>query len=327
MSTQTEPAEHEAAAGGGHGGGHGTKAILAALLANLGIAVTKFVAFFLTGYSSMLAEAIHSVADSGNQGLLLLGGKRSRREATEEHPFGYGRERYVYSFIVAIVLFSVGGLFALYEAYHKFHEVHAGHSDIGDDWKRFVPVAVLAVAIVLEGMSFRTAIRETDKTRGRASYVEFIRRAKEPELPVILLEDFAALLGLVFAFLGVTLMLVTGNQYFDAGGTALIGLLLVLVAVALAAETKSLLLGESASEDVQRRILAALTGTDGVERVIHLKTMHLGPDELLVAVKIGVAATDSAAEVAAAIDRAEVAMRGAVPAATSIYVEPDLFRG
>jgi cation diffusion facilitator family transporter len=305
----------------------GTKAVVAALLANLGIAVTKFVAFFLTGYSSMLAEAIHSVADSGNQGLLLLGGKRSRREATEEHPFGYGRERYVYSFIVAIVLFSVGGLFALYEAYHKFHEVHAGHSDIGDDWKRFVPVVVLAVAIVLESMSFRTAIRETDKIRGRASYVEFIRRAKEPELPVILLEDFAALLGLVFAFLGVTLMLITGNQYFDAAGTALIGLLLVLVAVALAVETKSLLLGESASADAQRAILAALDGTDGVERVIHLKTMHLGPDELLVAVKIGVAATDSAADVAAAIDRAEVAMRDAVPAATSIYVEPDLFRG
>ncbi|MGY2873997.1 cation diffusion facilitator family transporter [Marmoricola sp. URHA0025 HA25] len=305
----------------------GTKAVVAALLANLGIAVTKFVAFFLTGYSSMLAEAIHSVADSGNQGLLLLGGKRSRREATEEHPFGYGRERYVYSFIVAIVLFSVGGLFALYEAYHKFHEVHAGHSDIGDDWKRFVPVVVLAVAIVLEGMSFRTAIRETDKIRGSASYAQFIRRAKEPELPVILLEDFAALLGLVLAFLGVTLMLVTGNQYFDAGGTALIGLLLVLVAVALAVETKSLLLGESASEDVQQSILAALTGTAGVERVIHLKTMHLGPDELLVAVKIGVEATDSAADVASAIDRAEVAVRAAVPVATSIYVEPDLFRG
>jgi cation diffusion facilitator family transporter len=305
----------------------GTKAVVAALLANLGIAVTKFVAFFLTGFSSMLAEAIHSVADSGNQGLLLLGGKRSRREATEEHPFGYGRERYIYSFIVAIVLFSVGGLFALYEAYHKFHEVHAGHSEIGDDWKRFVPVVVLAVAIALEGMSFRTAIRETDKIRGRSSYVEFIRRAKEPELPVILLEDFAALLGLVFAFLGVTLMLITGNQYFDAAGTALIGVLLVLVAVALAVETKSLLLGESASEDVQRRILGGLTGTDGVERVIHLKTMHLGPDELLVAVKIGVAATDSAADVAAGIDRAEVAVRSVVPAATSIYIEPDLFRG
>jgi cation diffusion facilitator family transporter len=305
----------------------GTKAVVAALLANLGIAVTKFVAFFLTGYSSMLAEGIHSVADSGNQGLLLLGGKRSRREATAEHPFGYGRERYVYSFIVAIVLFSVGGLFALYEAYHKVHEVHAGHSEVGDDWKRFVPVVVLTVAIVLEGMSFRTALRETDKIRGRASYVEFIRRAKEPELPVILLEDFAALLGLVFAFLGVTLMLVTGNQYFDAAGTALIGLLLVCVAIALAVETKSLLLGESASVDAQRAILEALESTHGVERVIHLKTMHLGPDELLVAVKIAVTATDSAAEVAAAIDRAEVAMRRAVPAATSIYVEPDLFRG
>lgn len=304
----------------------GTKAVVAALLANLGIAVTKFAAFALTGFSSMLAEAIHSVADSGNQGLLLLGGRKSRKEATEEHPFGYGRERYIYSFIVAIVLFSVGGLFALYEAYHKYHEVHAGHAEIGDDWKRFVPVVVLAVAIVLEGLSFRTAIMETNKIRGRASFPEFIRRAKQPELPVILLEDFAALLGLVFAFLGVTLMLITGNQYFDAAGTALIGLLLVLVAVTLAVETKSLLLGESASEDAQRAILAALVATDGVERVIHMKTMHLGPEELLVAVKIGVRATDSAADVAAAIDRAEQAVRRAEPTASSIYVEPDVFR-
>jgi cation diffusion facilitator family transporter len=305
----------------------GTKAVVAALVANAGIAATKFVAFALTGFSSMLAEAIHSVADAGNQGLLLLGGKRSRKEATEEHPFGYGRERYIYSFIVSIVLFSVGGLFALYEAYHKFHEVHAGHSEIGDDWKRFVPVLVLGVAIVLESLSFRTAILETNKIRGKASYVEFIRRAKQPELPVILLEDFAALVGLVFAFLGVTLMLITGNQYFDAAGTALIGLLLVLVAITLAIETKSLLLGESASEDAQQAILAALTGTDGVDRVIHLKTMHLGPEELLVAVKIGVRATDSAADVAAAIDRAEQAVRAVEPVATAIYIEPDLFRG
>jgi cation diffusion facilitator family transporter len=270
----------------------GTKAVVAALLANLGIAVTKFVAFFLTGFSSMLAEAIHSVADSGNQALLLFGGKRSRREATEEHPFGYGRERYVYSFIVAIVLFSVGGLFALYEAYHKWHEVHAGHADIGDDWKRFVPVVVLAVAIVLEGLSFRTAIRETDKIRGSASYPEFIRRAKQPELPVILLEDFAALIGLVLALLGVTLTLISGNAYFDVAGTALIGLLLVLVAITLAVETKSLLLGESASADAQRAILTALAATEGVDRVIHLKTMHLGPEELLVAVKVGVRDVD-----------------------------------
>jgi cation diffusion facilitator family transporter len=304
----------------------GTKAVVAALLANLGIAVTKFVAFFLTGFSSMLAEAIHSVADSGNQLLLLLGGKRSRREATAEHPFGYGRERYIYSFIVSIVLFSVGGLFALYEAYHKAHEIHAGHADIGDDWKRFVPVVVLVLAIGLEGLSFRTAIRETDKIRGSSSYPEFIRRAKEPELPVILLEDFAALVGLVHALLGVTLTLVTENAYFDAAGTALIGLLLVLVAITLAVETKSLLLGESASESAQVAILAALTGTEGVDRVIHMKTMHLGPDELLVAAKIGVPATDSAAEVSATVDRAERAVRAAEPRATSIYLEPDLFR-
>jgi len=304
----------------------GTKAVVAALLANLGIAATKFVAFFLTGFSSMLAEAIHSIADSGNQALLLLGGRRSRREATEEHPFGYGRERYIYSFIVAIVLFSVGGLFALYEAYHKAHEVHAGHSEIGDDWKRFVPLVVLGVAIVLESLSFRTAIRETDRIRGGASYVQFIRRAKQPELPVVLLEDFAALLGLFLAFVGVSLMLITGNQYFDAAGTALIGLLLVLVAITLAVETKSLLLGESASEEAQRAILAALSATDGVERVIHLKTMHLGPEELLVAVKIGVRATDVAAEVAATIDRAERAIRAAEPTASSIYVEPDIYR-
>ena len=276
--------------------------------------------------SSMLAESVHSVADASNQGLLLLGGRRARREASPAHPFGYGRERYIYSFIVAIVLFSVGGLFALYEAYHKYHEVHAGHAEIGDDWKRFVPVVVLAVAIVLEGLSFRTAISETNKIRGKASFPEFIRRAKQPELPVILLEDFAALLGLVFAFLGVTLMLITGNQYFDAAGTALIGLLLVLVAITLAVETKSLLLGESASEDAQRAIHAALVATDGVERVIHMKTMHLGPEELLVAVKIGVRASDSAADIAAAIDRAEQAVRRAEPTATSIYVEPDVFR-
>ncbi|HEX2894145.1 MAG TPA: cation diffusion facilitator family transporter [Marmoricola sp.] len=304
----------------------GTKAVVAALLANLGIAVTKFVAFFLTGFSSMLAEGIHSVADSGNQGLLLLGGRRSRKEATAEHPFGYGRERYIYSFIVAIVLFSVGGLFALYEAYHKVHEVHAGHSEVSDDWKRFVPLVVLAVAIGLEGMSFRTAIKETGKIRGQASYVQFIRRAKQPELPVILLEDFAALIGLVIAFLGVTLTLLTGNQYFDAAGTALIGTLLVVVAVILAIETKSLLLGESASAEAQRAIWAALVATDGVERVIHLKTMHLGPEELLVAVKIGVRATDSAAEIASAIDSAERAVRSAEPTASSIYIEPDIYR-
>ena len=225
----------------------GTKAVVAALLANTGIAVTKFIAFFLTGVSSMLAEAIHSVADAGNQGLLLLGGKRSQREATEEHPFGYGRERYIYSFIVAIVLFSVGGLFALYEAYHKYHEIHEAHGhpedSILDSRWWWVPLVVLGIAIVLESLSFRTAIIETNKVRGDVSIYRFIRRAKQPELPVILLEDLAALLGLVFAFVAVSLALITENLYFDVAGTALIGVLLVVVAITLAIETKSLLAG------------------------------------------------------------------------------------
>jgi len=308
----------------------GTKAVVAALMANLGIAVTKFVAFFLTGVSSMLAEAIHSVADSGNQLLLLLGGKKSRKEATPEHPFGYGRERYVYSFIVSIVLFSLGGLFALYEAWHKYHEVHAAHGHPADSildsrwW--WVPPLVLGVAIVLEGMSFRTAIAETGKIKGSATYPQFIRRAKQPELPVILLEDFAALIGLALALVAVVLSLVTGNLYSDVVGTALIGLLLVVVAVVLATETKSLLLGESASLPAQRRIADALAGTAGVERIIHMKTMHLGPEELLVAAKIAVASGATSDEVADAIDAAEVAIRGAEPTAQVIYLEPDIYR-
>ena len=299
---------------------------MAALFANLGIAVTKFAAFFIAGNSSMLAEGIHSLADSSNQGLLLLGGKRAKREATSEHPFGFGRERYIYSFIVAIVLFSVGGLFALYEAYHKYHEIAEGHGSLTDDWRRFVPLLVLAVAIVLEGFSFRTAIVETDKVRGQASYWTFIRRAKSPELPVILLEDLAALLGLVFAFVAVSLTLVTENEYFDVAGTAMIGVLLVVVAITLAIETKSLLLGESASLAAQQRIREALTTTPGVEGVIHMKTLHLGPEELLVAAKIAVPSDASAADVAATIDAAEAAVRQAEPIATALYLEPDLYR-
>ena len=232
-------------------GDGGTKAVVAALLANTGIAITKFIAFALTGISSMLAEAIHSVADAGNQVLLLVGGKKSRRAATEEHPFGYGRERYIYAFIVSIVLFSVGGLFALYEAYHKFHEIRSGHvEDTGKWW--WVPLAVLGMSIVLESFSLRTAVIETNKVRGDASYKDFVQHAKQPELPVILLEDIAALLGLVFALFAVSLTLITDNHYFDVAGTAMIGLLLVAVAIVLAIETKSLLLGEAATPEAQR---------------------------------------------------------------------------
>jgi cation diffusion facilitator family transporter len=306
----------------------GTRAVVAALLANTGIALTKFLAFALTQSSSMLAEAIHSVADAGNQLLLLLGGRRARRDATPEHPFGYGRERYVYGFIVAIVLFSVGGLFALYEAYHKWHEVQDHPGDLGELDGRWwwVPILVLGAAIVMESLSFRTAIREANLVRGNASWVQFVRRAKAPELPVILLEDFAALAGLTFALFGVGLTLITKEPVFDVIGTGLIGLLLVAVAVILAVETKSLLLGEAASLDAQGRIRAAIEGTEGIDSVIHMKTMHLGPDELLVAVKIAVLGSESAAEVAQAIDAAEVAIREAEPTARVIYLEPDLRR-
>jgi cation diffusion facilitator family transporter len=297
----------------------GTKAILAALAANLSIAVLKFVAYFLTLSSSMLAEAIHSLADSGNQLLLLVGGKRAQRKASQEHPFGYGRERYIYAFIVSIVLFSVGGLFALYEAWGKIQHPHAIE---GPFW--WVPLAVLVGAIIAESFSFRTAIAESNPLRGNQSWIKFIRNAKQPELPVILLEDFGALVGLVFALFGVGLTLITGNGIWDALGTAMIGLLLVAIAVVLAMETKSLLLGESASRDDVAKIRTAIEA--GGTSIIHLKTMHLGPEELLVAAKISIGRTDSGQDIAKAIDDAEARIREAVPIARVIYLEPDVQR-
>ncbi|WP_169166113.1 cation diffusion facilitator family transporter [Cellulomonas taurus] len=300
-----------------HGGGN--KAIIAALSANLGIAVTKFIAYLLTHSSSMLAESVHSVADSGNQVLLLIGGKRARRAADEEHPFGYGRARYLYAFVVSIVLFSLGGLFALYEAWHKFADPHPIES-----W-HWVPVVVLIASLAMEGTSFRTAIKEANHTRGDQSWWQYIRTAKAPELPVVLLEDFGALLGLLFALFGVGMTLGTHDGRWDAVGSAAIGLLLVCIAVVLAIETKSLLLGESASRTDVDAIKAALVG-EGVPSVIHLRTLHLGPEELLVAAKIEVTADESAAEVAHAIDAAEGRVRAAVPIARVIYLEPDLRR-
>lgn len=296
----------------------GTKAVVAALAANLTIAVFKFVAWAVTASSSMLAEAIHSVADSGNQVLLLVGGKKAHRAADEEHPFGYGRERYVYSFIVSIVLFSVGGLFALYEAWQKFKDPHG----IEGKWW-WVPLAVLIGAIIAESLSFRTAIKESNPLRGKQSWSKFIRTAKAPELPVILLEDFGALVGLVLALMGVSLTLVTGNGVYDAAGTACIGILLVLIAIVLAVETKSLLLGESATVEHVTAIRRALT-VDGSE-LIHLKTLHLGPEEILVAAKVSVPENSTGAQIATAIDAAEVRIRDAVDLKCVIYIEPDIY--
>lgn len=301
--------------------GGSTKAVVTALLANVTIAVMKFVAFLLTGSSSMLAESVHSVADSGNQGLLLIGGKRAKREASPEHPFGYGRERYVYSFLVAIVLFSVGGLFALYEAYSKLQDPHP----IEGFWW-WLPLAVLTGAIIAEAFALRTAVVESNRVRGNQSWVQFVRKAKSPELPVILLEDTGAILGLCFALLGVSLTLITGNSVWDAAGTAMIGLLLVIIAVILALETKSLLLGESATKKHVRSIEEAITAADET-KILHLKTLHLGPEEILVAAKITMKQSSSGQEIADAINAAEQRIREAIPLTCVIYLEPDLIAG
>jgi cation diffusion facilitator family transporter len=296
----------------------GSRAVFAALLANLGIAVSKFIAFLFTRSSSMLSESVHSIADSGNQVLLLIGGKRARRTATSEHPFGYGRSRYVYAFIVSIVLFSLGGVFALYEGWHKL----ANREPLSNPVWAF---AVLGVAIVLESLSLRAAVHESNRLRAGVPWSQFVRGAKAPELPVVLLEDTGALLGLIFALFGVTAAVVTGDGRWDGIGSLAIGALLVAVAIFLAREVDSLLIGESGSAEHVAAIRKALEAGDDIERIIHLKTLHLGPDELMVAAKIAVRHTETASAVARAINNAESRIRSAVPIARVIYLEPDIF--
>ncbi|GGM66559.1 cation diffusion facilitator transporter [Longimycelium tulufanense] len=296
----------------------GVRAIVAALLANAGIAVAKFVGFFITGSSSMLAEGVHSVADTSNQGLLLLGRQRARRRATPEHPFGYGRERYFYAFVVALLLFALGSMFAIYEGMHKIQHPEPLQSPL-------VAVIILLVAIALETWSFRTAIAESRKLKGSASWVSFVRQAKTPELPVVLLEDAGALFGLVLALGGVGLTVVTGNPVWDGIGTLAIGALLGVIAIVLIVETKSLLIGEGAHPDLLRVITGELV--DGkVERVIHVRTQYLGPEELLVAAKIALVPGLATADIAQAIDDAESRVRTRVPEARLIYLEPALSR-
>jgi cation diffusion facilitator family transporter len=297
----------------------GMKAVFAALAANLGIAVSKFVAFAFTGSSSMLTEAIHSVADSGNQVLLLIGSRRAKAAPSARHQFGYGRRRYVYGFMVAIVLFLIGGLFSLYEGFHKFQHPE----DLSDAWIAFV---VLFIAIGLEGFSFRTAMREANRARGRRSLLRFVRDVRQPKLPVILLEDFGALIGLAFALVGVSMAVVTGDGRWDGIGAMAVGTLLVVIAIFLAVEMASMLVGESALPEEDAAIRAALESSELVDRVIHLRTLHVGPDELLVAAKIAIASDDTGAQIAAGIDSAEVALRAAVPTATYVFLEPDLDR-
>jgi len=295
------------------------KAIMAALFANGGITIAKFVGYTLTGAASMLAEAVHSAADTGNQALLLLGASRAARLPTPEHPFGYGRERYFWAFIVSLVIFLLGGVFAIYEGLHKLGDPHGLESpEVG--------VAILFVAALLEGWSFRTAILQARPLKGDSTWWEFVRHTKAAELPVVLLEDLGALLGLLFALCGLGLAMVTGDPRFDAIGSIAVGVLLTIIAVVLSIEMRSLLVGESASDDAIAKIRDAL-GEDGkITRVIHMRTTHLGPDELLVGAKVELDAALTFTEVADAINAAEDRVRQRVPSARVIYVEPDIAR-
>ncbi|HWE91596.1 MAG TPA: cation diffusion facilitator family transporter [Pseudonocardiaceae bacterium] len=313
------PGEDSRDGGGGEGGHDSPKAVLAALAANLGIAVAKIVGFVVTGSSAMLAEAVHSIADTTNQLLLLLGRRASRRRASAEHPFGFGRERYFYGFVVALLIFTIGCVFALYEGINKIVSPHPMDSPL-------VAVVILAVALCLEGYSFRTAIREARPLKGSASWWRFVHTATTPELPVLLLEDSGALVGLVFALVGVGVSELTGNPVWDGIGSVAIGALLGVIAVILIMEMKSLLIGEGAGPE----LLASITGElaqGKIERVIHIRTEYLSPDELLVAAKIALTAGLPLHEVARAIDEAESRVRSAVPHARLIYLEPDLDRG
>ncbi len=296
------------------------KAIIAAFFANLGIAIAKFIGYLITQSAGMLAESVHSFADTGNQGLLILGGNRAKRDATPEHPFGYGRERYFWSFAVALVLFSMGGLFALYEGINKFRHPH----EIESIW---VAVAILVFGLLIEGYSLRTAVKEANHAKADGvSWWSFIRNSKQPELPVVLLEDTGAEIGLLLALGGVIMAKVTGDGRWDAVGSMSIGILLILIAIVLIIEMKGLLIGESATPQDRADIVSAIEGSEHVDHLIHIRTQHIGPEEILVAAKVEYDSNLTFDELSQMIDVTEANIRAAVPAALVIYVEPDLKR-
>jgi cation diffusion facilitator family transporter len=295
-----------------------TWVIVAALLANLGIALTKLVAALLSGSGAMLAEAVHSFADTVNEVLLLIGGRRSKKAADDEHPFGYGRARFLYGFLVAIILFTVGGAYSIYDGIQKLQNPEP----LDVPW---LPIVVILISLVLEGYSLYTARRESLPLKGSGSWLSFIRRAKAPELPIVLLENAAAIVGLAFALLGVGLTILTGDPVFDSIGSLFIGALLIVVALILGIETKSLLLGEGASRENVATIRDAINANPTVESLIHMKTLYLGPDELLVAAKVAFGSKLRLTDVASAIDSLEARIRALVPIARVIYIEPDIY--
>ncbi|KLR60901.1 cation diffusion facilitator family transporter [Actinobacteria bacterium IMCC26207] len=297
----------------------GKKAILAALGANLGIAIIKFIGFVLTGASSMLSEAIHSVADTGNQALLLLGRRQADKDTDDSHQFGYGRERFFWAFVVAVVLFALGSVFSLYEGIHKIQHPE----EITSPQIAFV---ILIFSMLLEGYSLRTAVIESNHLRGKDSWWGFIRHSRVPELPVVLLEDFGAMTGLAVAFVAVGVSVATGNSVYDGIGSVIIGLILGVIAVILSIEMKSLLIGEPALAEDREKLRKAMASSAGVVRVIHERTEYIGAEQVLLAAKVEFDSSLSMSELAEAIDALEANVRAAVPVITLIYIEPDITR-
>ena len=295
------------------------RAVAMAFAANVGVAIAKIVGYSFTGAASLLAEAVHSAADSGNQLLLFLGSARARRPASPEHPFGYAREGYFWAFVVAVVLFTLGSVFAISEGIDKLRHPHMLASP---EWA----IGILLAAGVMESFALRTAVREARRHKGEQSWWSFIRHAKVAALPVILLEDTGALAGLLVALVCVSLAAWTGNPFWDALGSLIIGGLLGVIAVLLGVEMQSLLIGESATPEVLQDIQRAIEDHPQVGRVIHLRTQHLGPAELLIGAKIALDPDLRLAEAAAVIDEVEREIRRRQPSARLIYLEPDVDR-
>jgi cation diffusion facilitator family transporter len=297
------------------GNADSVKPILYALGANLAIAVAKTAAAIFTGSSAMLAEAIHSYADSGNQGLLLWGMKQAKRPPTPEYPLGWGKAVFFWSFIVALVLFSLGGLFSVYEGWHKL----AHPEDLTYPW---VAVGVLVFGLAAEMVSLRACLREVNKVRGSRGLWEWFRHSRQSELVVIFGEDLAALFGLLLALVAVVVTMITGDPMWDALGSISIGVVLVVVAIGIAIQIKGLLIGQSAEPELEARMRTRLESNEGVERVHRMITMQLGAT-LMVAVKAQMRAR-SAKELVDAINRAERELRAEFPEIQWLFFEPDI---
>jgi cation diffusion facilitator family transporter len=290
---------------------------MAAMGANGAIAIAKFVAAGFSGSITMLAEGVHSVADTANQGLLLLGMILAKREDQERYPFGRAKESYFWAFIVSLLLFFLGGVYAIYEGIHKLREPAQAP---GSQW---LAIGVLVLSIALEGGSFMVALKEFAKTRGNRSLREALFHGKDPTIPIVVLEDSGALAGLLIALIAVILTQATGSGTVDAIGSIVIGILLCAIGVLLAHDTRSLLIGEAATPEVRKRALELCIGTPGVEEVTEMLTMHLGPDTVLMALKVRFRAGMGVEESERVVDDLEERVRAELPQMKKIFVEAD----